>query len=111
MSGENLGDLVREIRQASLNFERTDSALGKRMDGFEKSLNELHLKSNRPGGYVADADEVAECKDAVEFCKTRRGITISKIEVQEWTPSAAEVSEALNAQRSLKALLRYGNLD
>jgi hypothetical protein len=55
MGSEDLSVLVDEIRQASGAIERGDSAVNKRVDKLENSVNELYRKTSRPGvDWVAD---------------------------------------------------------
>jgi hypothetical protein len=46
-----LGGLVEQIKQASENIADGDARMNKRLDGIEKSINELYLKHGRPGGF------------------------------------------------------------
>jgi hypothetical protein len=52
-----LADLVGQVRDASRSIEASDTKMGQRLDGIERSLNELYIKTQRPVGYSADCDE------------------------------------------------------
>ena len=43
-----LGGLVEEIKQAFRSIELSASGMGSRLDGIEKSVNELFLKTSTP---------------------------------------------------------------
>jgi hypothetical protein len=54
------GALVEEIKQASETIAESDCRMAERLDGIEKSVNELYRKTARPGwggGHDDDADE------------------------------------------------------
>jgi hypothetical protein len=69
-SDSDLHALVDEIRQTSGAIERGDSAVKKRVDKLEKSINELYLKTSRPGAqFVADDDDALARKSATEMCR------------------------------------------
>jgi hypothetical protein len=69
----------------------------------------LFKRSGRPGTEIGN--DGAERKDAVEMCKSLRAITVNKVEEVEYSPSSAEIDQAINAQRGLKAYLRHGDMN
>ena len=108
-----LGALVQEIRQASENISAGDARMNQRLDGIERSVNELYLKANHPGAtWETKDDEVAERKDAMGLCYNRRALTIPKIDADvsdNYTPTSAEVDQALIHRKAIKALFRHGD--
>jgi hypothetical protein len=44
------------------------------------------------------------------MCRSRHAITVNKVEEVDYSPSSAEVDQAINAQRGLKTYLRQGDL-
>jgi hypothetical protein len=95
-----LGALVGEIREASQNIADADARTDRRLDGIEKSINELYLKTSRPAGYSGDCDgEVSERKSAVEMCRTKHALDVPKIETTEYVPGSAYIDEAITARR------------
>lgn len=64
MSG--VSDLVAQIRATSQNIEQGDNKFGRRLDQIEKSINELFLKTGRPGGFGGSRDD-DERADAAEM--------------------------------------------
>jgi hypothetical protein len=60
-----MSDLVDQIKDASASTAQSDTAFNTRLDGFEKSLNELYLKTCRPG-FGGDRDNASfERKEAI----------------------------------------------
>ena len=108
-----LGGLVQEIRQASENLTQGDAATVKRFEKVEASINELYLKAHRPGAaWESKEDDIAERKSAVELCHNRRALTIPKIDADvsdNYTPTSAEVDQALIHRKAIKALFRHGD--
>jgi hypothetical protein len=53
-----------QIKQASENIADSDARTARRIERIEKSVNDIYLKVNRPGGswHTADDDEVSERK-------------------------------------------------
>ena len=81
MSYEGLGSLVAEIRQASENITGGDARMNQRLDGIERSANELYLKQGRPGtAWETKDDDIAERKDAAavgwEFLDSSGAVTV-----------------------------------
>jgi HK97 family phage major capsid protein len=108
---QGLGDLVAQIREASQNIEAGDARMGQRLDGIEKSINELFLKS-RPSGSAGDYDgEVSERKSVVEMCRIKHALDTPKVQTTEYVPNSAYVDEAITARRALKALIRHGDMN
>ena len=106
-----LGSLVSEIRQASANIAEAGGRTAKRFEAIEKSVDELYLKANRPGGLGASDNADYERKSAIEMWRTRRNLTIPKIDAgvaDHYTPSSNEIDEALVARKALKSLFRTG---
>ena len=76
-----LNSVVAEIRQASENITAGDAPMNQRLDGIERSVNELFLKQGRPGAsWESKDDEVAERKEAIGLCQNRRALTVPKID-------------------------------
>jgi phosphate uptake regulator len=71
-SNSDLTALVDEIQQASGAFERGDSAVNKRVDKLENSINELYRKTSRPGAEYVDDDSTFAHKSATEMCRIIR---------------------------------------
>jgi len=110
--GAELADLVAEIKAASANIANGDSWINKRVDQIEKSLNEIYRKVNRPGAERTDDEEVAERKEAIGLCRTRRALTVPKFDAgvsDNYEPSAAEIDDGLRARRGIKNLWRHAN--
>jgi hypothetical protein len=105
-----LADLVEQIKETSQSIERSDNTFTKRLDGIEASVNELFRKTHRPGP-DGGGDVGFERKEALEMCKQRHDLVSNKVEEAEYRPSSAEVDQAINAQRGLKAFLRHGDLN
>jgi hypothetical protein len=62
----------------------------------EKSVNELYLKANRPGGFGGgDRDSDVERKDAAALCRIKHEIDVPKNDGgAEYVPSSSDVDEA-----------------
>jgi hypothetical protein len=101
-----LGALVSEIKQASENITQADANNARRLESIEGSINDLYRKVGRPGAEGGRDDVTFERKDATEMCKSRHANTVKKVEEVDYSPSGAEVDEAIAAQRGLKAYLR-----
>jgi HK97 family phage major capsid protein len=112
MSAE-LADLVKEIKTASENIAQADAKASQRIDAIEKSINALYVKVNRPGSIQTTSDDEAlERKDAIGLCKTRRALTVPKIDAgvsDNYQPSSAEIDDGLLARRGIKNLWRHAN--
>jgi HK97 family phage major capsid protein len=112
MGSEDLSALVDEIRQASGAFERGDSAVNKRVDKLETSINELFRKTSRPGAdWVADDDAAFARKSAIEMCRTRRALNTPKIDAgisDDYVPASNEIDDALLARKAIKKVFRTG---
>jgi HK97 family phage major capsid protein len=110
--GMELGDLIREIREASANLDQRDANTMKRFETLEKSVNEIFLKANRPGR-EGGGFETDEHKTARDLCILKHDLDRPKNDgtTPEYAPSHEEISTALNAHRAMKALLRHGNID
>jgi hypothetical protein len=106
-----LNDLVAQVKQVTDDIRVADSSFGKRLNSVEANINELYRKTSRPafGGEREDAS--FERKEAVAMCQSRRALTVNKVEEREYSPSSAEVDQAISAQHALKAYLRHGDLD
>src|SRR5262249_49473535 len=105
--------LVREVKAASENMAAADETTRQRIDAIEKSLNALLIKSNRPGAEYTTSDrELLERKSAIGLCKTRRALTVPKIDPgasDDYEPSPAEIDTALCARRGIRKMWRHGN--
>jgi hypothetical protein len=68
---------------------------------------------NRPGAEgAANDNEVLLRKDAIGLCRTRRALTIPKIDAgvsDDYEPSPSEIDEALTARKAIRALWRHGD--
>jgi hypothetical protein len=109
----NLAELVREVRKASLSFETGDRKTGARIDEIERLVNQLMVKSNRPGSssWQTSDDELAERKSAAEMCVIKHNLTVPKNDGNsaEYVPSSGEIDEAITARKALKVLFRHGD--
>jgi hypothetical protein len=98
-SNSDLTALVDEIPQASGAFERGDNAFNRRVDKLENSINDLYLKTSRPGFGGHDGDDTNfDSKSATEMRRIRRALTVPKIDggvADDYTPSSSEIDEAL----------------
>jgi HK97 family phage major capsid protein len=105
---------VEEIKAARDSLEKGDGRTNARIDGIEQSLNALFKKVNRPGAEAAANDnEVLERKSAIGLCRTRRALTVPKIEAginDNYEPSSSEIDEGLNARKGLRSLWRHGDV-
>src|SRR5262249_5540529 len=57
-------------------------------------------------------DIVAERKDAIGLCQTRRNLTVPKIDAgvrDDHTPSSGEIDEALLHRKAIRSLFRHGD--
>jgi hypothetical protein len=104
-----MSDLIAQIGEVSRSIAQSDTKFAHRLDGIEANVNELFRKTHRPGPDGGDFG--FERKEAREFCKQRHDLTVNKVEELEYSPSSAEVDQAINAQRGLKAFLRHGDLN
>jgi HK97 family phage major capsid protein len=104
-----LGDLVAEVKKASENITQSDNVFTKRLDGIEGSVNELFRRTGRPGGFIDGSTD--ECKEALEMCRVRHSTLVAKHEDAEYAPRAAEVDQAISAQKALSQYLRHGDLN
>lgn len=107
-----LANLVEQIKDASRNIEQGDAKFANRLDAIEKSVNDLYLKTQRPGGFSGDSDDViTERKSAIELCNTRHNLAISKNDgsAADYTPSSSEIDEAMLCRKALHNLFRHGD--
>ncbi|HEY2526649.1 MAG TPA: hypothetical protein VGJ20_01675 [Xanthobacteraceae bacterium] len=98
---------------ASTGFEQGDARIGKRLDQIEKSVNELYLKSGRPGAEWRCYDDI-ERKDAIELCAIRhfdRSPKADAITTKSYEPGGAEIDEAMAATRRFRKILRHGDIN
>jgi len=69
-----------------------------------KSIDELYKIVRRPAYGSGGAVDDLERKDAEAHCRTRRALTIPKVEVvSDYTPSPSEIDEALTALKAMRA--------
>jgi hypothetical protein len=94
-----LGDLVDQIKDASASIAQSDTAFNTRLNGFEKSLNELYLKTCRPGFDGGHDNASFERKEAIDFCKSRHAITVNKVEEAEYDQTIGAGSPRWRSQR------------
>jgi hypothetical protein len=77
------------------------------------AIDELYKIARRPGvGGSGSAVDDPERKDAEAHCRTRRALTIPKVEgnvASGYTPSPSEIDEALTARKAMRALWRHGD--
>lgn len=94
----DLGLLAAEIQKASVNIERGDAAANARIDGIEKSVNELFRKAGRPRYNGGERDDGAdfERKSAFEMCAVRHAERVPKDDgvTKAYLPSSGELDEA-----------------
>lgn len=106
-----LGSLVAEIKEASRNIELGDAETNKKLAAFEKSLNELWLRTGRPGREWHSDDDI-ERKDAIGLCQVKHDLTIPANDgtrKAEYFPSSSEIDEALTARKAIQTLFRHGD--
>jgi hypothetical protein len=89
--------------------------MNKRLDGIEKSINELYLKHSRPGSFETKDDVAFERKDAIGLCRHRRNLTIPKVDTgvpdpDDYTTTPAEIDEALLCRKAMRSLFRHGDI-
>jgi len=91
-----LAELMKQAKEIRDAIGTADDLRQQRLDAVEKSINELYLRTNRPGpdrGGVADIER----KSAVEFCVLKHELDVPKADGQApYTPSSAEVENAAN---------------
>lgn len=107
-----LGDLVDQIKEVSRNIELGDARTDQRLDAIEKSIDDLYLKTGRPGGYGGGRDNADFArKDAAGLCVVTHNLTVPQNHGHraEYTPSSAEIDEALTARKGLLNLFRHGD--
>ena len=101
--GVELYELAEEISKARESLETGDTKTNARIDGIEKSVDALFRRVNRRGAEgAANDNEVLLRKDAIGLCRTRRALTIPKIDAgvsDDYEPSSSEIDEALTARR------------
>jgi hypothetical protein len=111
--GVELYELAEEISKAGESLETGDTKTNARIDGIEKSVDALFRRVNRPGAEgAANDNEVLLRKDAIGLCRTRRALTIPKIDAgvsDDYEPSPSEIDEALTARKAIRALWRHGD--
>jgi HK97 family phage major capsid protein len=105
---QDLAALVSQIRSASENIARGDSALGSRVDGVEASLNDIMKRMGRPGGEGFDTDARAS---AIQLCKTRRELNQPRDSGNKelYTPGGDEIQDALLHRKAIDLLWRNGD--
>jgi hypothetical protein len=110
--GENLGELLTEIRKASENLDLADNKYTKRFEALEGSVNECYLKLNRPGA-AGFSENVDERKDAAALCCIKHELNVPKNDGVSpvYTPSSSEIDDAMLAKKALHSLFRHGNID
>jgi len=104
-----IADLVAQVKEASASIAQGDDRFTKRLDGLENSINELYRKTSRPGGF--GGGETDERKDAIGHCIAKHDLLQPKDDgrVGQYSPSEAQISEAMTARKALRALWRVGN--
>jgi len=103
--GVELYELAEEISKARESLETGDTKTNARIDGIEKSVDALFRRVNRRGAEgAANDNEVLLRKDAIGLCRTRRALTIPKIDAgvsDDYEPSPSEIDEALTARKAI----------
>jgi hypothetical protein len=86
----SLKDILDDVRTASANIGSHSTATAQRIAAVEKSVNELYLKANRPGGFGGgDRDSDVERKDAAALCRIKHEIDVPKNDGgAEYVPSS-----------------------
>src|SRR5262249_18330064 len=75
----SLGDILKDVRAASENIDAHNTATAQRITAVEKSVDELFLKANRPGGFGGgDRDSDLERKDAAALCRIKHDLATPK---------------------------------
>lgn len=116
MGMENLSDLIAEIRQARDDLggmlDTRDNRFTKRFEAIESSINNLYLKTSRPGRERV-SDDADERKDAHDLCIIKHDLQQPKNDGTQpgYEPSSQEIDDALTARKAMNSLLRHGNLD
>jgi HK97 family phage major capsid protein len=107
-----LGALVEEIKAASETIAESDAQNARRLETIEKNINELYLKTQRPGWGGGHDDDVAfERRSATEMCNIRCTLTVPKDDgmTTEYVPGGSEVDEAMAARRAFRQMIRHGD--
>jgi HK97 family phage major capsid protein len=109
--GMELVDVLKEIRAASENMTKADSAAAQRFDAIETSINDLFKRLARPGSEGGGHD--TERKEAIEYCVLKHDIAAPKVETGQpiYVPSPAEIDEAIIARKAITSLFRTGNVE
>jgi hypothetical protein len=79
----DLSQLLNEIKSARQGLEARDTKTAARLDGVEKSVNDLFLRLNRPGSDSFGAGAGDERDDARLMCVERHALQHQKSET--WT--------------------------
>jgi HK97 family phage major capsid protein len=107
----DMSAFMAEFKQASEAIAAADSRFDRRLDSFEQSLNELYRKAGRPrgGGDRDDAD--TERRSAIEMCKVRRSLQVTKDDGsdKEYSPGSAEIEEAIAHRKAFSHVIRHGS--
>ena len=111
--GQDLTDILSAVREANGNIDAYGNQTRERIASHDKAIDDLYRKVNRPGGFggVRD-DDLLERKDAEAYCRTRRALTIPKIEANaslDYSATPGEIDEAMTAKKAMRALLRHGD--
>jgi HK97 family phage major capsid protein len=107
-----LADFLKEAKEIRDSIGTADDAREKRLDGLERSMNDVLRKVSRPGFGGGDRVDDLERKDAIEYCILRHELDVPKTDGQAaYTPSSAEIENAVLATRGLHTLFRTGNPD
>jgi HK97 family phage major capsid protein len=108
----NLNDILRDIRAASENMTKADSAAAQRFAGIEQSVNELFKRLARPGA-EGGGNDTDERKEAIEYCVLKHDIAAPKVETGQpiYVPTPAEIDEAIIARKAISSLFRTGNVE
>ena len=106
----DLAELVEQFRETSRAIERGDDRFNARLDSFQKDLDSVLLRMNRPGasgdGY-GSSDAHAR---AVQLCKTRHELNVPKDAGRDtYSPSSSEIEEALLHRKAVSLLWRSGD--
>src|SRR5262249_41990616 len=107
----SLAALVEEVRKAAASMADGDERLRARVDTIEKSVNEIYRRVQRPGADNSGTDSGDVRKEASDFCVLRRHITVPKSDGGNviYTPSSAEIDDAMTARTALTNLWRLAD--
>lgn len=108
-----LSDLVAQIKEASGNLAAGDARTDARLKQIEREINQLYLKSGRPGAEWRNCDDL-ERKDAIGLCEIRhfdRSPKADAITTKSYEPGSDEIDEAIAATRGFQKILRHGDIN